>query len=545
MVLDKDNENIAVYSPDMANGYMAYFGNVLINSSRDLTIIEERYLTLLIAKAAEQLKKYLHLNGQSFEPDAALCPKYIRFSPKELLRNSKNYEKIRKNAEEMASKTITFETKDAAGNKVIRIVHLTGPVDIKDYDDKNTNRPKDPYILLRIEPELWRLLLDMSKGFSAIDIKYMFRVKRPASMRLMPLFFNIQKNPMDKRYIPPYSIERLRKMLGKEDEYRDTAAFISRVIDPALEEIRKLDAPFYGEKKLITDSRGKIEKIQFVPRLNLSKFEIAFPCLLPDSPVFRSENLKKVFSVKYGWEKIPKQIENVIDFAQEYIEDDNELCNLVEDLQPQTRSSEVGQIGGFISLMKAHIKKKYNIEYVAPSKRGKAGPVRREGECYTDWQLIKYRNIALNAYEEIRQKALIEAQLKHFSEDFMTIKAVADEIIDGLNLPGDEENAKLIYGTEHLTDSQIFENVKANILDDKNVEKYDEDSYNRLQFIVGLMLDCNQNNREFTWEFTQQRMAEDFYHHSLIQESPTISTENPQPAKSDKNETLGELARCF
>lgn len=528
---DKNNQNtsIEVYSPDISNGYKAYFGNVLISSSRDLTIIEERYLTLLIAKAAEQLSKYEHLSGVRFEPDDVLCPKYIRFSPKELLLNSKNYDKARKDAEEMAGKTITFETEDDYGDKITRIVHLTGPVDIK-CRDENSKR-KDPYILLRIEPELWKLILDMSKGFSAIDIKYMFRLKKPASMRLLPLFFNLTKNPVDKRYIPPYSIDKLRKMFGKENEYRDTAAFISRVIDPALEEIKSLDAPFYGEKRLIKDSRGKIEKLQFVPRINLSKFEVAFPCLLPDSPVFRSKSLAKVFAFKYAWEKIPKQVANIIDFAQEYIENDAELCNVVADIQPYTRNSDVGEIGGFVSLMKTYLRRHYNVEYVAPSKGGTVYPSRREGECYTDWQLLKYPYLSLNAYEDLRQKALLEAQKKHYTEDFMKIKTMADELMKEMQVQS-VDNVKLIYGTEHLTDLQIFENVKAGIIDDRNVEKYDEESYNRLSFIVSLMLECNMNGLDFTWELTQERLAADYYHHSP---APSLSAASASDDGDDYN----------
>ena len=529
--MGKDSKNeLVLVQKNLSESVMGYYGNVLIGSSRDFKITEERYLMLLVAKASEQLAKYKKVWGNQFKPDEAICPKYIYFSPKVLLQEGcKKYKEVREAAENFAKKIITAETKDVKGRKVTRIVHLAGPIDIVT-DDIGSS-----FIKLRIEEELWELILDMSKGFSYLDIRYLFRLSKAESMRLLPMFYNssIFKHPdgMSGQFDLTYNLNTLKHMFGLDNSYKtkdgadDYANFVKKVIEPALDEIRNSGCPFYADFELLQGEKEEGKKgpapknrIRFIPRKNLTIHQSYYACLLPGNSPIRSGKVIQLLEQKYHFGKeIPKQVENVVCFAQRFISNDEDLWNLLYDVYPYTRSYDKGVEAGLIDQVKRYMKKHYDVEYVAPSKlKAEKKRIAKDGRQYTDWELVSILDpdMELLPADVERLKALTEAQETLGKTEFQNVVDLADKLQEE-QIQTKDTDVRLVYGIEHLTDEQIFENVVAGVIDDKNVEKYDEDSYKRLNFIVGLMFNRDREKYpDFTWESVKEQMDANYYHRS-------------------------------
>ena len=502
--MGKDSKKELVYvDKNLSESVMGYYGNVLIGSSRNFNITEERYLMLLVAKASEQLSKYKKVWGNQFKPDEAICPKYIYFSPRVLLtEGSKKYSEVREAAEKFASKTISTAIKGPKGKNITRIVHLSGPIDI------GTDNIGDSYVKMRIEEELWEIILDMSKGFSYLDIRYLFRLSRPESMRLLPMFYNSSmfKHPdgAAKQFDLTYNLNNLKHMFGLDKSYKtkdgtdDYANFVKKVVVPALEEIRNSGCPFYADFELLTGEKeeGKKgpapkNKIRFIPRKNLSLYQSYYACLLPGNSPIRSEKVIQLLAQKYHFgSDIPKQVENVVCFAQNYISDDEDLWNVLYDIYPFTRSYDKGVEAGLIDQIKRHIKKHYDVEYVAPSKlKAEKKRIAKDGRQYTDWELVSVLDpdMDLLPADVERLKALTEAQETLGKTEFHNVVEYADKLQDE-QLQAKDSDVKFIYGIDHLTDRQIFDNIKAGVIDDENTEKLDQNSYDRMVQMLGFFM---------------------------------------------------------
>jgi plasmid replication initiation protein len=122
-------------------------------------------------------------------------------------------------------------------------------------------------IEFRLHPEIYKALLDFSKGFRKYELETAMAFKSVYSMRFYELISG-QKKQLE------YSIEKLRNIFQLEDKYKNPRHFISYVIDPAKKEL-DLKAPYSFnyqleyEKDRNKKGRKKIVGITFVPIYNL------------------------------------------------------------------------------------------------------------------------------------------------------------------------------------------------------------------------------------------------------------------------------------
>ncbi len=119
------------------------------------------------------------------------------------------------------------------------------------------------YITCRVEPELWEVFADFTKGFRRFEIETVLQLKSTYSLRLYKLISGQQK-PLN------WSLDDLKKMLGVEGKYKRPRDFIQKVIHPAKIELDEI-APWGFDYVILTTrtsatGRAKINAIRCLPK---------------------------------------------------------------------------------------------------------------------------------------------------------------------------------------------------------------------------------------------------------------------------------------
>lgn len=121
---------------------------------------------------------------------------------------------------------------------------------------------------LTISADMWKALMDFSKGFRIIEIETAMKFKSQYTLRIYQLLAG-QEYPLT------YNIEELKKMFQVENKYKRTLDFLKRVIDVAKKEL-DIISPYTFEYTLhynATNGRGRpsISSITFNPVHNITK----------------------------------------------------------------------------------------------------------------------------------------------------------------------------------------------------------------------------------------------------------------------------------
>lgn len=130
--------------------------------------------------------------------------------------DDRNYDKARAAVEELMSKFISFD--DGNTYRATQILN-----------DAELSRLKGRMVI-RVNRNIWRAMLDFSKGYRSIDLETMFRLRSFYAMRLYPLVA-MSKTPLT------YSIQQLREMWVLTDKYKATKDFIRNTVAQAKEEL--------------------------------------------------------------------------------------------------------------------------------------------------------------------------------------------------------------------------------------------------------------------------------------------------------------------
>ena len=213
-------------------------------------IFEARLFGWTIAKAQSVLKLY---NKDLSEINLQHAMSLTRVTiPARLLLNEgdKNYSQITK-AFTLARKTIHYETDYAS--KELNIIAF--PDLIKD--------GRKSVITFVIHNDLWRALLDLSKGYRLFNLETYLRLSSKYSI-IMYLLVSHQSGPKS------YTDTTLRQILGCQEQksYDKASNFFARCIDPVRKELIE-KAPWYFEYSANKDGRAhKITEVIITPVLN-------------------------------------------------------------------------------------------------------------------------------------------------------------------------------------------------------------------------------------------------------------------------------------
>ncbi len=130
--------------------------------------------------------------------------------------DDRNYDKARAAVEELMSKFISYDD-----GETYRATQILNEVELSRLKGR---------MVIRVNRNLWRAMLDFSKGYRTIDMETILRLRSSYAMRLYSLVA-MSKTPLT------FTIQQLREMWELQDKYKATKDFIRNTIAQAKEEL--------------------------------------------------------------------------------------------------------------------------------------------------------------------------------------------------------------------------------------------------------------------------------------------------------------------
>lgn len=245
---------------DVIQSYM------LTSARYDFSVYEKRILYRLVELAQCELqgKKIVELVGTSVETNM-FGDKDITMPVRAILANEedKNYTLAKK-----AFKTMSNRTIEQTKGNIWYLDHMLERVRVNLGTGVAT---------FRVSPEVWKLILDFSKGYRKYELATTMSFKSVYSMRFYELLSG-QKAPLS------FSIEELKKMLKLDDytdkdgkqhkeKYKLVHDFEIKVLDVAQKELDEYSPYSFTYEEITEPSRGrngyKVTGYTFTPRFLL------------------------------------------------------------------------------------------------------------------------------------------------------------------------------------------------------------------------------------------------------------------------------------
>lgn len=133
--------------------------------------------------------------------------------------DDRNYDKARNAIEELMGKFITYDD-----GETYRATQILNEVEMTRLKGR---------MIIRVNRNLWKAMLDFSKGYRMIDIETVLKLRSGYSMRLYSLVCTA-KTPLT------FTIDQLRQMWDLGDRYKATKDFIRNTVDLAKEELDRV-----------------------------------------------------------------------------------------------------------------------------------------------------------------------------------------------------------------------------------------------------------------------------------------------------------------
>lgn len=267
-------EIIAESSKEVVQSYL------LTTAGRDWGVYAEKFLLRLVELAQGDIEGMNFKRGTDMKPHSpslnypnltknALGDAIVSIPVKDLLPDDgyTNYDYIYEAIEQLQTKVLRWEEPklDKAGNIVYNAngqpvrrwtsVQLVGKASGED-DDSGV-------ITVRIDTDIWRAMVDFTKGFRAFDLNIALKLQSKYALRLYQLMSR-QEEPLT------YTIEDLKKQWGLEDKYDRADNFIKRTIIPAKEELDAISPYTFDFKPVKSNAPGRGNKpvtaITFFPK---------------------------------------------------------------------------------------------------------------------------------------------------------------------------------------------------------------------------------------------------------------------------------------
>ena len=365
-------EIIAESSKEVVQSYL------LTTAGRDWGVYAEKFLLRLVEIAQGDIQGMDFKKGKDMKPHSptlnypnltknAIGDAIVSIPIKDLLPDDgyTNYEYIRETIEQLQTKIMRWEAPktDAKGNIVYndqgvavrkwKSVQLIGEAEGE--NDINS------CITVRINTNIWNVMVDFTKGFRAFDLNIAMRLQSKYALRLYQLMSR-QETPLT------YSIEDLKKQWGLEDKYPRPDDFIKRTIIPAKEE---LDATspytfdFIPVKSKVPGRGNKpVTHITFFPKHQI-QYETARGTKGFDETQMLKEPIRRILKEKYSFEWYELQTTfDLLYTAQKTMtgadEDHPDLLTFLVNLSHNVSKAE-DKKKYIIGSIKRHLKEKYNV----------------------------------------------------------------------------------------------------------------------------------------------------------------------------------------
>lgn len=295
-----------------------------------------------------------------------------------------NYEYIREAIKQLQTKVLRWEeTKtdkngniiyNAQGNPVRKwtSVQLIGKA--MGEDDESG------YIIVRIDSDIWKAMMDFTKGFRAFDLNIAMKLQSKYALRLYQLMSR-QEHPLT------YTIEELKKQWGLEDKYPRPDDFIKRTIIPAKEELDavspytfnyipvKSNEPGKGKKPVKAITFFPIHQIQYDKPRSFKGF---------DETMVIKEPIKRILHEKYGfqWYELSSTFDILYAAQRTMTGADEEHPNLLSFLVNLSRNAgkAKNKKGYVIKAIKMHLKEKYNYTFKSKKELAAEEKIRKMAE---------------------------------------------------------------------------------------------------------------------------------------------------------------------
>lgn len=216
----------------------------IITAARyDFSVYEKRIIYRLVEMCQNQIEgKKLN---KDFKMDKTLFGDYIVTMPVSSFlvdETDENYTRAKTALRSLRNKTIEFENE--------KIWKLIGIIEKPILEKRGV-------VTFEIQPEIFEAILNFSKGFRRIELQTAMSFECVYSMRFYELFSGKEGQEIT------YSIDNLKIMFHLEKQYKLTADFTRRVIEPAQSEMKQ-KAPFSFEYSFNKVGK-KITSINFFP----------------------------------------------------------------------------------------------------------------------------------------------------------------------------------------------------------------------------------------------------------------------------------------
>jgi len=217
---------------------------LMTSAKYNFSIYEKRilYRVIEIAQSDTKGKKLdkTYTIGKTLFDD-----RILKIKTSDFLKDSKdnNYFEVKKALTSLRNKTIEYET-----DKVWKLIGIIEKPTIDKYDS---------FATFEIQPEIWKAILNFSKGYSKYELAVAMAFNSVYSMRFYELFSNNLK-PTTLR------IDDLKERFGISEKYKNRPAdFILNVVEFAKKELDKKSEVSFNYSK-IKEGR-KVTMIKFVP----------------------------------------------------------------------------------------------------------------------------------------------------------------------------------------------------------------------------------------------------------------------------------------
>lgn len=211
------SENKEVISKEVVESYI--FSTV----RHDFGIYSERLLLRLVGLAQREIRGLDFKGGSSIGKveigewgDAEVI-----ISVKDILsgEDDKNYSKAKTAVRNLMGRFLEYED-----NEKYRATQILNEVDV----DKIAGK-----MIIRVNRNVWRAMLDFSKGFRKYELETAVKLRGKYSLRIYKLISK-QTDPIT------YSIQDLRQMWGLVDKYKKVDDFVKNTIVNAKEELDRV-----------------------------------------------------------------------------------------------------------------------------------------------------------------------------------------------------------------------------------------------------------------------------------------------------------------
>jgi len=265
--------------------------------------------------------------------------------------DDRNYDKARSAVEELMSKFISYDD-----GETYRATQILNEVEMSRLKGR---------MVIRVNRNLWRAMLDFSKGYRTIDMETILRLRSSYAMRLYSLVAK-SKTPLT------YTIQQLRAMWELQDKYKATKDFIRNTIAQAKEELDRSSQ--YSFDYILNCSksdpinqgrRGRLSvtSITFYPKQRIVNAKTSELRRQISPSMMLGAEAVDILKHKFGFDS--KGLQNnmdLFDIANRY----DELLPFLDKVSPAAQRAKNPQ-GYVIAALRKHLKEDCGIDVEAES----------------------------------------------------------------------------------------------------------------------------------------------------------------------------------